>query len=67
MRPIPERVYMSLWHVLIAMVGVYELRNHKTTVSKVLATGLIAFHVDAAIADALDRPCFTRRILESIS
>lgn len=67
MRPIPERVYMSLWHVLIAMVGVYELRNHKTTVSKVLATGLIAFHVDAAIADALDRPCLTRRILESIS
>jgi hypothetical protein len=61
-----ERVYKSLWHVLIAGVGVYELRNHKTKTSKVLATGLIAFHVDAAIADALDVPPLSRRILDWI-
>ena len=60
---VEERVYKSLWHVLIAAVGVYELRNHKTKTSKVLAAGLIAFHVDAAIADALDVPPLSRRIL----
>ena len=61
-----ERVYKSLWHVLIAAVGVYELRNHKTKLSKVLATGLIAFHVDAAIADILDEPPLSRRILNYV-
>jgi len=60
---IEERVYKSLWHVFIAVVGIYELRNHKTRTSKVLACGLIAFHVDAAISDALDEPPLTRRIL----
>lgn len=60
---IEERVYKSLWHILIAAVGVYELRNHKTKPSKVLACGLIAFHVDAALADALDAPPLSRRIL----
>ena len=58
-----ERIYKSLWHVLIAGVGIYELRNHKTKTSKVLACGLIAFHVDAAVADALDVPPVSRRIL----
>jgi len=61
-----ERIYKSLWHVMIAAVGVYELRTHKTKISKVLACGLIAFHVDAAIADALDEPPLTRRFLEYI-
>lgn len=61
---IEERVYKSLWHVLIAAVGIYEFRTHKTKVSKVLSGGLIAFHVDAAIADALDVPPLTRRILD---
>jgi hypothetical protein len=63
---IEERIYKSLWHVLIAAVGVYELRNHKTKISKVLACGLIAFHVDAAIADVLDTPTLSRRILEQL-
>ena len=63
---IEERVYKSLWHVLIAAVGVYELRNHKTKTSKVLACGLIAFHADAAVADALDVPPLSRRILNWI-
>lgn len=61
-----ERIYKSLWHVMIAGVGIYELRHHKSTISKVLATGLIAFHVDAAIADALDVPPLARRILDSV-
>lgn len=63
---VEERIYKSLWHVLIAGVGIYELRNHKTKTSKVLACGLIAFHVDAAVADALDIPPLSRRILDYV-
>ena len=63
---VEERVYKSLWHVLIAGVGIYEVRNHKTKFSKILACGLIAFHVDAAIADALDVPPLSRRILDVV-
>lgn len=63
---IEERVYKSLWHVAIASVGLYELKHHKSTISKILATGLIAFHVDAAISDALDIPPLTRRILDYV-
>jgi hypothetical protein len=58
-----ERAYKSGWHLLIAAVGVYELRNHKTRLSKVLACGLIAFHVDAAICDALNIPTTLQRML----
>jgi hypothetical protein len=60
-----ERLYKSTWHTLIAAVGFYELRNHKTKISKVLAVGLIAFHMDAAIADALDAPTTAQRLLRS--
>jgi hypothetical protein len=63
---VAERVYKSLWHTLIAAVGFYELRNHKTKVSKVLACGLIAFHIDAAIADALDQPTTAQRLLHKL-
>jgi hypothetical protein len=59
-----ERVYQSLWHLLIAGVGVYEIRNHKTRFSKVLACGLIAFHADGAVADMLDTAPLSRRILD---
>jgi len=62
-----ERIYKSLWHVLIAGVGFWELRNHRTKTSKVLACGLIAFHVDAAIADALDVSPLSRKLLERIT
>jgi hypothetical protein len=58
-----ERVYKSLWHLAIAAVGVYELRNHKSTASKVLALGLIAFHADAAVCDAIDIPTTPQRIM----
>lgn len=63
---IEERVYKSLWHLFIAGVGLYELRSHKTTVAKVLATGLIAFHIDGAVSDMLDVPPLSRRILEAV-
>jgi len=58
-----ERTYKSLWHLAIACVGVYEWRNHKSTASKVLALGLIAFHADACVADAIDIPTTPQRIL----
>ena len=61
-----ERIYKSAWHLLIAAVGVYELRNHKTRLSKVLACGLIAFHADAAICDALDKPTTPQRLLQKL-
>lgn len=63
---VEERVYQSLWHLLIAGVGVYELRNHKTKLSKVLACGLIAFHTDGAIADLLDTKPLSQRILDRV-
>jgi hypothetical protein len=58
-----ERVYKSLWHLMIAGVGFYELRNHKSVLSKILACGLIAFHADAAICDAIDIPTTPQRLL----
>lgn len=64
-RPTAERTYMSLWHVALMAVGVFEYRNHKSKLAKVLAIGMIAFHADAAISDALDTPkCLSRYILE---
>lgn len=63
---VEERVYKSAWHVLISLVGVYELRNHKTTLSKILACGLIAFHADAAISDALGVPTTAQRALRKL-
>ena len=63
---VEERVYKSLWHVLIAGVGIYEWRHNKSKISKALSAGLIAFHIDAAIADALDVPPLSRRILNTV-
>ena len=63
---IEERVYKSAWHALIVLVGVYELRNHKTKLSKILACGLIAFHADAAICDFIDKPTVAQRILRKL-
>jgi hypothetical protein len=63
---IEERAYKSAWHLLIAGVGVYELRNHKTKLSKVLALGLIAFHTDAALCDALGIPTTPQRMLRKL-
>jgi len=63
---IEERLYKSFWHLLIAGVGIYELRTHKTKAAKFLAYGLIAFHIDAAVADALDTVPMSRRILELV-
>jgi hypothetical protein len=64
---IEERVYKSLWHILIAGVGVYELRNQKTKLAKVLACGLIAFHIDGAIADIIDAKPLSRQVLEYVT
>jgi len=63
---IEERIYKSLWHIFIAGVGFYEIRNHKTKVSKVLACGLIAFHIDAAISDIVDCDPLSRKLLEKV-
>ena len=61
-----EKILKSAWHALIALVGVYELRNHKSKVSKVLACGLIAFHADAAISDIQDKPTTLQRLLRRL-
>ena len=59
-----ERIYKSLWHVALFCIGLYEYRSHKTKLAKGLAVGMMAFHADAAISDALDTKCLSRRILE---
>jgi hypothetical protein len=61
-----EKVLKSLWHMLIASVGVYELFTNHTKASKVLSVGLIAFHIEAAICDALDRPTTLQRMLRRL-
>ena len=63
---IEERLYKSLWHLFAVAAGVYELRHHKSRLSKLLACGMIAFHVDAAISDALDTPPLSRVILDLV-
>jgi len=61
-----ERAYKALWHLAIAGVGLYELRNHRTALSKILACGLIAFHADAAVCDAIDIPTTPQRFIRRI-
>jgi hypothetical protein len=61
-----EKVYKSAWHALIAAMGFYELRNHKTKLSKVLAVGLICFHIDACISDAFDQPTIAQKLLRKM-
>lgn len=61
---IEERIYKSLWHVAIVAVGIYEYRHHKSKTSKILSAGMIAFHIDAAVSDALDTDPLSRRILD---
>jgi hypothetical protein len=61
-----ERIYQSLWHLLVAGVGIYEYRNQKTKLAKVLSVGLIAFHADGAIADLLDTKPLSQRIIDGV-
>lgn len=58
-----EKVLKSLWHMLIAGVGCFELYTSRTKASKVLSVGLIAFHIDAGVCDALDVPTTLQRLL----
>jgi len=61
-----ERAYKSAWHAMIAVVGVYELRTSRTKLAKLLSYGLIAFHADAAVCDALDVPTTAQRLLRKL-
>jgi hypothetical protein len=64
-RPVAERTYMSLWHLALMGIGIYEFKVHKSRLAKILAVGMIAFHADAAISDAIDSPmCLSRWLLE---
>lgn len=64
-RPVAERTYMSLWHLALMGIGIYEYKVHKSRLSKVLAVGMILFHADAAISDAIDAPmCLSRYLLQ---
>lgn len=46
-----ERIYKAGWHTMIAGVGIYEFKVHRTLFSKILSVCLVAFHADAALAD----------------
>ena len=61
-----EKFYKSAWHLLIALVGAYELRESKTKFSKILSVGLIAFHADAAICDAMGKPTLAQRFFRTL-
>jgi hypothetical protein len=61
-----EKVYKAGWHAMIAGVGVYEYRVHKTRFSKFLSVCLIAFHADAAVCDYLDIPTTPQRWLKNL-
>ena len=61
-----EKVLKSLWHFMIAGVGCFELRSGRSKLSKVLSVGLIAFHVDAGVCDALDVPTTLQRLLRRL-
>jgi hypothetical protein len=64
-RPVHERTYMSLWHVGLMGIGIFEYKTHKSFLAKILAGGMILFHADAAISDALDTDkCLSRFLLE---
>jgi len=56
---------MSLWHLGLMLIGIAEFKVHRTKLGKTLAVGMILFHADAAIGDALDMPkCLSRFLLE---
>jgi hypothetical protein len=62
-----ERFYKSSWHLAIGIVGLYEFRTKRQTrLSKILALGLIAFHLDAAVCDALDIPTTPQRLFRNL-
>lgn len=61
---VEERIYKSGWHFLIALLAIAELKHHKSKVAKVLSLGVIAFHLDGAVADIRDSKPLARKILE---
>ena len=61
-----EKVYKTCWHAMIAGVGVYEYRVHKTLLSKFLSVCLIMFHADAAVCDYLDIPTTPQRFIKKV-
>ena len=61
-----EKLYKSGWHAMIAGVGVYEYRVHRTLLSKFLSVCLVAFHVDAAVCDYLDIPTTPQRFIKNL-
>ena len=61
-----EKLYKGGWHAMIAMVGLYEYKTHKSLLSKILAIGLIAFHTDAAVCDCLGISTTPQRVLKDL-
>jgi hypothetical protein len=59
-----ERGLKAGWHAAIAVVGAYEYRHSKSLFARILAIGLIAFHLDAAFCDAIDQPTVLQRVLK---
>lgn len=62
-----ERIYKSIWHVALFGVGLFEYSHLKTKLGKALAIGMMAFHIDAAYADASDRKSLSRVLLERVT
>jgi hypothetical protein len=59
-------MYKAGWHLMLCVIGIYEFRTHRTRLAKVLAAGMILFHIDAFVTDALNTKPISRQILEKI-
>jgi hypothetical protein len=61
-----EKIYKAGWHACIAGAGLYEYKTRKSLFSKILAIGLIIFHMDAAVCDYLDIPTTPQRFIKNL-
>ena len=61
-----EKVYKSAWHLLIAATGCFELATSKTLFKRILSIGLVGFHLDSALCDALGVPTTPQRLLRRL-
>jgi hypothetical protein len=61
-----ERALKCSWHAAIALLGCFELKRSRTTIGKILSIGLILFHLDGALWDALDQSSTVQRLLRRL-
>jgi hypothetical protein len=61
-----ERGYKAAWHGLIGLTGLWETQRSRTLLGKILAWGIVAFHLDAMLADAMGVDTTPQRLLKKL-